>query len=268
MTETQKLIKVVAMVFAVFLIVCIFGGILSALGLLGGLSFRESPVGDAKDYALSSKISSLDLEISAADLTIREGDGFSLESNLKRLTVDEKNGVLRIRENKIFSFGSYHDASLILTVPEGTVFDSVHMETGAGRLTVEALRAEELSLELGAGDAEFSYLEASREADIEGGAGRITVKDGKLRDPDLQIGVGEFTMTAALLGNGKLELGVGETNLHLLGSRDDYRLDIDKGIGSVTVDGKQVSDGDRIGDGGNKVKIDCGVGRVEVVFGK
>ena len=133
MTETQKLIKVVAMVFAVFLIVCIFGGILSALGLLGGLSFRESPVGDAKDYALSSKISSLDLEISAADLTIREGDGFSLESNLKRLTVDEKNGVLRIRENKIFSFGSYHDASLILTVPEGTVFDSVHMETGAGR---------------------------------------------------------------------------------------------------------------------------------------
>ncbi len=268
MTETQKFIKVAAIVFAVFLIVCIFGGILSALGLLGGLSFRESPVGDLKGYSFSSEISSLDLEISAADLTIKEGDGFSLESNLKRLSVDEKNGVLRIRENKIFSFGNYRHASLVLTVPEGTVFENVRMETGAGRLSVEALRAEELSLELGAGDAEFSYLEASREADIEGGAGKITVEDGKLRDPDLQMGVGKFTMTAALLGSGKLELGVGETNLKLLGSKDDYRLDIDKGIGSVTVDGKQISDGDRIGDGDHKMKIECGVGRVEVVFGK
>lgn len=220
---------------------------------------------EVKTYTVGADIGRLEVRINAADFIIKEADAFSVESNLKHLTVSDGNGVLRIVENTK-NAKKYEDAMLTLYVPAGTVFRSAEITTGAGRLTADVLSAEALELTLGAGEVRIEYLEATREADIEGGAGAMTIADGSLRDLELEMGVGELNLTAALMGDCELRFGVGESNLTLLGSRDDYRVEVEKGIGGITVDGEPVSERGAIGSGANHVEVEGGIGAINLRF--
>ena len=274
MTTLQKVIKYLALAFAIFLTVSIVGGILSAVGLLGSLFSDDDAewgdvIGETKTYTVSSEISDLNIQINAADFYIKEGNGFSVESNLKNLEVDEKNGCLSLKDlTKIKLNGSnaYENAVLTIYVPVGMVFDNVNIKTGAGRFTVDSLSAATIGFELGAGDVTISKLIAEKSANIEGGAGRITISNGAIKDLALKMGMGQLNLTAALTGDSELELGVGESNITLLGSKDDYELDIEKGIGNITVDGKNVTDFGSSGNGANEVDIHGGVGAINVRF--
>lgn len=274
MTTLQKVIKYLALAFAIFLTVSIVGGILSAIGLLGSLFSDDDAewgdvIGETKTYTVSSEISDLNIQINAADFYIKEGNGFSVESNLKNLEVDEKNGCLTLKDlTKIKLNGSnaYENAVLTIYVPAGTVFDSVNIKTGAGRFTVDSLSAATIGFELGAGDVTISKLIAEKSANIEGGAGRITISDGAIKNLDLEMGLGQLNLTSALTGDCNLDSGVGEMNVTLLGSKDDYELDIEKGIGNITVDGKNVTDFGSSGNGANEVDIHGGVGAINVRF--
>ena len=274
MTTLQKVIKYLALAFAIFLTVSIVGGILSAVGLLGSLFSDDDAewgdvIGETKTYTVSSEISDLNIQINAADFYIKEGNSFSIESNLKNLEVDEKNGCLTLKDlTKIKLNGSnaYENAVLTIWVPVGTVFDNVNIKTGAGRFTVDSLSAATIGFELGAGDVTISKLIAEKSANIEGGAGRITISDGAIKNLDLEMGLGQLNLTSALTGDCNLDSGVGEMNVTLLGSKDDYELDIEKGIGNITVDGKNVTDFGSSGNGANEVDIHGGVGAINVRF--
>ena len=274
MTTLQKVIKYLALAFAIFLTVSIVGGILSAVGLLGSLFSDDDAewgdvIGETKNYTVSSEISDLNIQINAADFYIKEGNSFSIESNLKNLEVDEKNGCLTLKDlTKIKLNGSnaYENAVLTIYVPVGTVFDNVNIKTGAGRFTVDSLSAATIGFELGAGDVTISKLIAEKSANIEGGAGRITISDGAIKNLDLEMGLGQLNLTSALTGDCNLDSGVGEMNVTLLGSKDDYELDIEKGIGNITVDGKNVTDFGSGGNGAHEVDIHGGVGAINVRF--
>ena len=103
MTNFQKTVKYIAMAFAIFLTVSIIGGILSMFGLFGGFFGGDAVTEDIKAYSVSSEIQSLEVKINAADFTIKQGESFSVESNLKHLTVEDKNGVLTVKETKKFA---------------------------------------------------------------------------------------------------------------------------------------------------------------------
>ena len=274
MTTAQKVIKYLAIAFAIFLTVSIIGGILSAVGFLGGLFSDDDAawndvIGETKTYTFTSEISDLNIQINAADFYIKEGNSFSVESNLKNLEVDEKNGCLTLKDlTKIKLNGSnaYENAVLTIWVPVGTVFDNVNIKTGAGRFTVDSLSAATIGFELGAGDVTISKLIAEKSANIEGGAGRITISDGAIKNLDLEMGLGQLNLTSALTGDCNLDSGIGEMNVTLLGSKDDYELDIEKGIGNITVDGKNVTDFGSSGNGANEVDIHGGVGAINVRF--
>ena len=269
MTTFQKVIKYLAIAFAIFLIVTIIGGILSAIGLFGGFITGDAVTEDMQTYSVNTGIRILDIEINAADLYIKEGEAFSVESNLKNLKVDDNNGRLTIKDltkNKRFGGYSYENAVLTIYVPVGTVFENVNITTGAGRLTVDNLSAETIDFELGAGEVSIGSLVATKSADIEGGAGRITVSGGALKNLDMDMGVGELNLTSAFSGECKLDMGVGESNITLIGNKDDYKLDLEKGLGSITVDGKDVSDFGSSGNGTNKVDISGGIGAINVRF--
>ena len=141
MTTFQKVIRYLAMALAIFLTVSIIGGILGAVGLFGGLFDDDAVLGDAKTYTVSGSITKLEVEINAADFTIKQAEAFSVESNLKHLTVKEENDVLKIEENKRLGI-TYNDAMLILYIPANTIFETVDITTGAGRLTADALSTD------------------------------------------------------------------------------------------------------------------------------
>ncbi len=222
-------------------------------------------LGDSQTYEITSDIHSLDIQINAADFKIEHGDEFLIESNLKYLSVSEKGGVLTIAD-EAKSSSNYSNAILTLCVPNGIVFDDVDITTGAAKLTVDALSASSLELKLGAGDVQFKSLNASSNADIKGGAGQITIASGTLNDLTLEMGVGELNLNVALRGNSDLKFGVGESNLTLIGSKDDYKVKIEKGLGSISVGGKTVSDFGSSGNGENQINIEGGVGAVNIAF--
>lgn len=264
MTTLQKVIKYLAIAFALFLAVSIIGGILGAVGLFGGLFGNDAVADEVKTYSLSSDITALDIDIGAADLTIKKADGFSVESNLKNLRVTEQSGTLIIEEKT--RFAEYTGAVLTLCIPEQVMFAKADILTGAGRLDIDTLSAASLHLELGAGEVMIGSLNAISKAVIGGGAGKITISNGSLRDLDLEMGVGQLNLTTSLLGSCELDLGIGESNINLIGSETDYNLDIKKGIGSITVDGNPVTDFGSSGNGSNRVEINGGIGAINIFF--
>ena len=264
MTESQKVIKYIALVLAVGLIVCIVGGILGAIGVVG-FFFGDSAISDEMTvYEVGEDICVLDIEINAADITIKEGDTFFVESNLKHLKVKEKACCLSIRQTDSI-VGSSEGAVLTITVPKGTV-NSVSLKTGAGRFTAESLIAETVNFHFGAGEVSIGSLVATERALIESGAGRITISSGALHDLDMETGVGEVDLTSALTGDCELNAGIGRLNVNLIGVQDDYTLEIEKGIGTVTVDGKEVTDFGSSGNGACEVEISGGIGAINITF--
>ncbi len=265
MTNFQKTVKYIAMAFAIFLTVSIIGGILSMFGLFGGFFGGAAVAEDKKTYSVSSEIQSLEVKINAADFTIKQGESFSVESNLKHLTVEDKNGVLTIKETKKFA-NTYTGAVLTLYIPADTVFEKVNIITGAGRLTADSLSASTMNFELGAGEVTIDTLVATSDIDIDGGAGKITVSGGALHNLDLDMGVGQLNLTSALTGDSDFDLGVGESNITIIGNRDDYKLDIEKGIGNITVDGASVSNIKEQGNGNNSIEVSGGIGAINLKF--
>lgn len=216
-------------------------------------------------YELTGDIHSLDVRVGAAAFTIEYTDRFLVESNLNNLYVAEKDGVLII-ENKALPGVNYEGAMLRLCLPAQAEFRRVQIVTGAARLETTHLIADDLALKLGAGDVEFGRLTVRNEADIEGGAGKITVLDGSIAELELEMGMGELNFTAALTGESDIKLGVGNADITLLGSRADYTLDIEKGLGSVSIDETTVLESHHSGNGTNRVEIEGGIGNIRIVF--
>lgn len=269
MTTFQKVIKYLAIAFAFYLSVSIIGGICAGLAGISYLfSGRESAAGEMQVYSIDGDISELSLKLSGAQLQIQTGDRLSVESNHKYLSVDSKNGELSISEtNDLFSF-SPKGVTVILNVPEGFVFDEVTMETGAGQVKIDTLSAEVLKLSLGAGEVEIQNLTANTRADIEGGAGEMAIGGGLLRNLNLDMGVGELKMKSRIEGRSRLNFGIGETQLTLLGSQEDYQIDLDKGICEAKLEGEAMRDDSVYGGGANRIEIDGGIGEINVDFSK
>ena len=240
--------------------------LLLATAMLTTSCYKYDAVSDeVRTHEIASDVHSLYISINAADFRIERADKLSVESNLKYLSVSNDSGVLSVVD-EARPHSRYTGATLTLFLPSDTVFDSVSIETGASKMTVGSLSANYLDLKLGAGDICFDTLNAYSEIKIRGGAGAVTVSGGTLNDLSLEMGVGELNLTAALMGESELEFGVGEANLTLIGGKDIYEIDIDKGIGNITVDGKSVSDFGSSGNGSNKVDVDGGVGAINIVF--
>ena len=268
MTAVQKVIKYLAMAFAVFLSVNIIGGIIM---LLAGAAFFLSDggkefVGEMQTHSIDGDISTLSIKLSGAELKIKASDKFSLESNCDYINVNTDNGMLCISETRKMFSSFPKGITVILSIPEDFVFADVKIETGAGEVEIDALSAETLSISLGAGEATINNLTANSHADIEGGAGELNIDGGLLRNLELDMGVGELTLKSRIEGQSKIDCGVGESEITLLGSSEDYQIEIDKGIGEAKIDGKSMHDDEVYGKGNNRIEIDSGVGSIDIVF--
>lgn len=123
---------------------------------------------------------------------------------------------------------------------------------------------QELELDLGAGNVEIDYLEVTKEATINGGAGNLVINNSAIKDLELDMGIGTLELTSTLLGDNEISCGVGEVTINLLG--DDYQIEVDKGIGTTTIAGEKIRDGEIYGEGRNKLEIDGGIGSINIDF--
>lgn len=216
-----------------------------------------------KSYEITSEINALNIKIKVGDFIIEQGEKFFVESNMKNLSIFEDNGVLTIVQKSKIIINSTN-TRLKLYVPKDILFEQVDITTGAAELTTDSLSANVVQLKIGAGRVRIGCLNAYTHTQIEGGVGNIIIESGTLHDVTATLGVGDLKMVSALRGQCALKFGVGKSNLTLIGGRNDYKLDIKKGIGSIAIKDNTTSanSGEILGH----LKISGGIGDANIVF--
>lgn len=271
MTSAQKIIKYLALCLATFLMFLIIS---SLLGVFYSVSKildvqKDNEVTMDKMSTVNFKtddISSLDINLLFTNLIIKQGDVLHVETNNEKVHFDEENNSLKIKEDSRSWLSQNNKGNLILYLPENSQFKTVKIQAGAGKIQIENLVTDSLSLELGAGETSIQRLNVSENCKIESGAGKVSLLDGRIKNLDLDLGVGKFELTSSLLGSNKINAGIGSLELNLLGNKKDYLIKADKGIGTIHVDEAVVSDDSTIGTGENTIKIDGGIGNIDVSF--
>ena len=272
MTTAQKVIKYIALGFAAFLIVTIIslilnGGyaLLSAFGLIQENVITE----DLKVISSEVKeVSTLKIDLAFTNLDIKTGDIFKVETNNSKITFENNNGSVKIKEKNINWLSNNNRASnLTIYIPEDMLtIDETNIETGAGKINIEKLNTQTLYLELGAGDVHIENVIATGETKIDGGVGKTRLNSCKINNLKANLGMGEFVFSGKLTGKSEIDSGVGAINIKLLDNSDNYTINADKGIGSITLDGKKLETDRVYGNGQNHLDIDGGIGEIKIDF--
>lgn len=267
MIKTQKLIKYCAIVFAIFLVFNIILGIMHGVNYITNIfDDNESNVGNLKDLNINSNIQVLDVDVSSVNITLKKGNTFKVKTNNKNINYKIDNNKLFITETKYIWFNRKDSSDLIIYVPSYLTFDNVNLENGAGKIDIDELNTKRLYLDLGAGKVNINNLTVLNDTKIDGGAGEIDITNSKINDLDLDMGIGKLSLSSKITGDSEIDSGIGEMNLNLIGSSNDYKVKLDKGIGSANINGQKMKSETYYGNGSNLIDIDGGVGNINIKF--
>lgn len=261
-------IKAFAITLAAMIILTLFTGLCTGFSVIGwifGDNTSSSQNWTSEDY--KEEVTKLEISVKATSLKFRQSkdeEAVRVETNNEYVSSwTDQNGLHVIEKSHgILGFGG--TGEVVIYVRESYVFDEVEISVGAGALEVANLETKSLKLDLGAGKSEIKKLKVYDGAKIDGGAGSLSIDNGEVKNAQISIGAGKADLALKLDGDNKIECGVGKLDLELLWQKDGYKLEIDKGLGSVKVDGQSVTDGERLGDGKVHVEIESGVGAVEI----
>ena len=265
MTIWQKIIKYLAIIFAMMIIINIIGGIASGLTTITSL-FSGFKNNNENVYIFTvdeiNEIDNLKIDLKTSNLVVKSGDTFSIHTNNRYVKQILNNESLTIKENGHFNFNSNNE--VIITIPNDKIFNKINISMGAGNVNSENLASLYLNIDAGAGNISFDNLSVTEEFDLNGGAGNITINNSQVKNLDLDNGIGEFKFSGYLFGNNEIDIGVGNASLYLNSDINEYNFYIDKGIGNITINDEKISDGYRVNNDANikTIKIDGGVGNI------
>ncbi|MCI9366381.1 MAG: DUF4097 domain-containing protein [Clostridia bacterium] len=175
------------------------------------------------------------------------------------------NGTLKIYEEKIWHWNNNQAGYITLYIPEDMNLKEIDIDNGAGRVVIDSINVREIDLDHGAGAIEIVNSKFDK-ADINGGAGKIEIKSSVLNNVELSAGVGRVSIEAEITGDSKIECGVGGVDVVLNGEKEDYKIVAEKGIGSLKIEGKSISDEHTYGVGRNRIRVEGGVGSINIDF--
>ncbi len=270
MTNEQKTVKIFAYILAALICISVFSAIVGGIGFIASWfdsDFDEPYVPEKLNTANIDieKIDELDIEIKSSSLEIKSGSDFSInkDSSNSELDIRVKGSSLIISERHHGLWFRKRSGKVIIVLPDTKTLEKLQIDQGAGRITIDDISTSYFELDQGAGTLDINNCEFDH-TDIDGGVGKLTVRNSSIKNLDLDAGVGSIDMEAKLLGRTDIDGGVGSIELTIQGRKEDYAFNIEKGLGSVTVDGDSVSG--NFGTGSNRVEIDGGVGSIRVKF--
>lgn len=273
MTNMQKIIKYLANTFAIFLIVTIISSILAGGYIIFNVfslfkSHDEIVVENLKTISNEvTELSTLEMKLEYTNLYIKVGERFKVETDNDNIKFTNNNGVIEIKEKHKNWIFNNTKSNLIVYIPESMlVIDKVDIKNGAGKIDIEKLNTKRLHLNLDAGMTKINNLSATQNVIINGGVGKIELRNSELNNLSADLEVGEFIFEGKLIGKSKIDSGVGSTNISLVDGKDNYTINVSKGLGTITMDNKDISNDKTYGNGDNYLDIDGGVGSIKVDF--
>lgn len=276
MHSTQQVIKTLAITFAIILISGIVSSLFFAGWVIGNITELWRNDGavvsreDVHDQIVIHKyenVTELEINVEYGDLEIKLGDELKVASNNSDLvSYKHASNKLSVEEIGYDFFDNRGATRVVVFVPINLTFDRVKITTGAGRAVISDLTAKRMELNLGASKTELRNIAVTERMQIEGGAGSMEIRESVLNNLDFDMGVGRADIAAELIGKTQIDAGVGALQLDLQGDTSTtYSLEVKHGLGTVTIDGeKRSSDVVLYGSGNNLVKINGGVGSIDI----
>ncbi len=248
----KKSTNVILIFSTIFIIV---GIITTIIALLLGAKFYDYKL-DNFNQIYEDNISSININIEAGEVIVKEGDSFKIEasniieSKLKSEVNDNtweieylqfKNFFYNLLNNS-FSFNS----KITIYIPSDTIIDKFDIDLGAGKGLIKKLSAKDIKVNVGTGS--------------------LIINDLYSEKSSIDCGVGNVDISGRMIGYNKIDNGVGSINLNLIGNEKDYNYRYDIGIGEVKLNNiKYASDDNYINNNANNdFNIDCGVGSIEI----
>lgn len=241
---------------------------------------------------MASYIKELDLELGACTLYLQESaddqiniyvdgnrlkhyylvDGSTLHiKNTGRTKITGKSDTVCLQLPEDFMFNEA-DVTLGASLMEGGALRAgdLSIEVGAGTCSLDEISGNEVSLDVGAGSIKTKMLDAA-ELKLNVGAGEFRLKGVSVtRKLDLELGMGNAQIDGAVTGNMNVDCGMGNVTMHLAGSEDDHAYEVDCGMGSVEIGGRSFSGlaTEQEWNGGQEsvFEIECNMGNVKLSF--
>ncbi len=260
MNTFQKVIKYFALALAFLIIGSVISITFEVVSSFTDVFSKEELI-DSITYDVKSSIENLDIKVNSTKLNIINGESFKVTTNSNKIKVNEVNGKLEIidKSNKMIK-----DKEVTITIPNNYNFREVKIDLGAGETVIDKLSALIIDIEMDAGKLTINDIEAVNSMDIDGSAGEILILNCKVNNLDLDMGVGKSSVHGLITGKSKIDAGVGQLNINLLGTLEDYKFKVNKGIGSIKLNGNGLEDNSINGNGVNLIDIEGGVGEINI----
>lgn len=264
MTTSQKVIKYVALAFAIFLIFGICAAILSGINLVFNIFGNNKLYNNLSPIYQNEIKENIEIELANSNLIIKNSDSFKIETNNKEINVSENNNTLYIKENKKFFVNFNNNSQIVIYIPENYEFNDIKLEAGAGKIEIEEINSKNTNLNLGAGEMLLKNINSINNTNINGGAGYVNIENGYMNNLNLDLGVGKTDIKSKLGNNSKINMGIGELNLVLDDSIENYKIIANKGIGSIRINNEEIKNDSYYGNGNNIINIDGGIGSINI----
>lgn len=289
MTTLQKIIKYLSIIFGIFLIFVIISSILGIGYTVNKIlspnkhndikeeitnviddikdntndnSNNEEPT---KDIELTQEeFNNIKIDLTYSDLEINTGE-FKVKTNSDNIVTKTKDKTLIIKEKNTWNIKFKNKQKVILYLPSNIELTDVEINNGSGKLYIASIIANNIDLDLGAGSTNIDNIIASN-TDIDTDAGTLNIDNGIINNLDLDLGVGKTTINAKLTGKNKIDIGVGSFYLNILDNISNYKLKLNKGIGTIKVNDEEIKNDTTMGAGDNIINISGGVGSINIDF--
>ncbi len=213
---------------------------------------------------------SIDANIKLGNITVTEGDDFTLyvqyPSTLGRvLEWEVKDGVLKIRDSDAMShveinswddfgnlFGGRSEAARVdITVPAGTLLETLELRTDLGNVSLSGLEAKKIEGKTSMGNVECYELQARK---------RLTLKTAM---GNVNLGLGELWDGVAI----ELKTAMGNVDASLDCPERDCRYEVKTGMGNILINSQsRGTKAVRDGSAPYKLEIDNGMGDIKLYF--
>ena len=246
MNGFQKIVKVFAICLGIVIIVNICIAILSIFSIGNFIENIDNET--VKSFEESyENVEKIDIDSVSSNITIKQGNQFKVESSTKNGIVSKfNNGTLELDEKTKLFFNSGYVGEIIVYIPGNIILRELKIDSGAGRIDIDSINSSNF--------------------DIDHGAGTLKISNSKFNKTDIDGGAGKIDIQANITGNSNISAGVGEINLTLLGSKDVYKISTEKGIGSIKISGEQYDSNQIYGTGVNDLKVEGGIGTINIDF--
>ena len=263
-------------ILTVVTIVCILVGVainVAGDGLGKWFHINKSYTTNAKEVSFTNELEAFDtlnVDLSAAELVIRTGDGYSIGyegADVLQPEYSLKNNVLDIKSASTkISWKTNWECTLTITVPEGTNLTKSVIDIDAGNVECTGVSAEELEIDVDAGNVEM-YDAVYKTADVDVDAGNVSFNNCEVSSITADSNMGNIELGHCAFDRLDAAADMGNVTIHSSRDLSGYSVEMDADFGNISINGQDLTGRYQVnGDKEHYIRIEVSMGNAELFY--